>query len=152
MVEPDDGWLFLGQDGYPLGPSWVTARTRRYLDAAGITKTGSCHLFRHTMATLMLEGGADIRFIQAILGHAELSTTQIYTRVSINQLRAIHDACHPGSRNQATRDRQLDDDETGSDEERRTALLDALDDEADDEETDETADDEEPGGQAQEAS
>jgi integrase/recombinase XerD len=56
---------------------------RDYVDAAAIGKTGSCHLFRHTMATLMLEGGADVRFIQAMLGHSNLETTQVYTRVSI---------------------------------------------------------------------
>jgi len=65
-------------------------------DKAGIPKKGSCHLFRHTMATLMLENGADIRFIQAILGHAKLDTTQVYTKVSIGQLKAIHTATHPG--------------------------------------------------------
>jgi integrase/recombinase XerD len=52
-------------------------------------------LFRHTMATLMLEGGADIRFIQAMLGHADLKTTQIYTHVAIRQLQEIHRATHP---------------------------------------------------------
>jgi len=145
VVEPDDGWLFLGQDGYPLGPGGLTSRTRRYLDGAGITKGGSCHLFRHTMATLMLEGGADIRFIQAILGHSELSTTQIYTQVSIAQLRVIHDATHPGSRNQPSRDRQLDDTETGDPDEARAALFDALDDEAE-HETDQADDGEEPPG------
>ena len=60
-----------------------------------IGKRGSCHLFRHTMATLMLEGGADIRFIQAMLGHADLKTTQIYTHVAIRQLKEIHRATHP---------------------------------------------------------
>jgi integrase/recombinase XerD len=52
-------------------------------------------LFRHTMATLMLEGGADIRFIQAMLGHADLKTTQLYTHVAIRQLKEIHTATHP---------------------------------------------------------
>ena len=55
-------------------------------------KRGACHLFRHTMATLMLENGADIRYIQAMLGHADLKTTQIYTQVSIRQLKQIHSA------------------------------------------------------------
>jgi integrase/recombinase XerD len=64
--------------------------------AANLGKSGSCHLFRHTMATLMLEHGADIRYIQAMLGHAELSTTQIYTQVSIRKLKEIHTATHPG--------------------------------------------------------
>ena len=63
--------------------------------AAALGKRGSCHLFRHTMATLMLEGGADIRFIQQMLGHAELSTTEIYTQVSIRKLKEIHTATHP---------------------------------------------------------
>jgi len=51
--------------------------------------------FRHTMATLMLEGGADVRFIQAMLGHTKLDTTQIYTQVSIRKLKEIHEATHP---------------------------------------------------------
>ena len=50
------------------------------------------------MATLMLEGGADIRFIQAMLGHADLSTTQIYTRVAIRKLKEVHELTHPGAK------------------------------------------------------
>jgi integrase/recombinase XerD len=71
---------------------------RGYVLSADIGKEGACHLFRHTMATLMLEGGADIRFIQELLGHAELTTTQVYTRVSIKKLKEIHTATHPGAR------------------------------------------------------
>jgi len=56
---------------------------------------GACHLLRHAMATHMLEGGADIRFIQAMLGHAQLATTEIYTQVSIHKLKAIHSATYP---------------------------------------------------------
>jgi hypothetical protein len=55
-------------------------------------------MFRHTMATLMLEGGADVRFIQEMLGHATLEATQIYTRVSIKKLKEIHSVSHPGAR------------------------------------------------------
>jgi integrase/recombinase XerD len=66
--------------------------------AAEIGKTGACHIFRHTMATLMLEGGADIRYIQAMLGHVRLDTTQIYTHVSIRMLKQIHSATHPAAR------------------------------------------------------
>jgi len=65
---------------------------------ARVAKTGSCHLFRHTIATLMLENGADIRYIQEMLGHAELTTTQIYTRVSIKQLQAVHALTHPAAK------------------------------------------------------
>jgi integrase/recombinase XerD len=71
--------------------------TRDYLEAAGIAKRGACHLLRHTMATGMLEHGADVRVIQEILGHARLTTTQLYTRVSIRLLKAVHTATHPAA-------------------------------------------------------
>jgi integrase/recombinase XerD len=95
VVEPDDGWLFLNEHGEPIGPTWLSQTVSGYVDAADIGKRGSCHLFRHTMATLLLENGADIRFIQEILGHASLETTQIYTRVSIEKLKAVHAMAHP---------------------------------------------------------
>jgi len=91
----DDGTLFLTQQGEPFSPNRLTQLVRDTIDAAQINKRGSCHLFRHTMATLMLENGADIRFIQAMLGHAEISTTQIYTQVSIVKLKEIHTLTHP---------------------------------------------------------
>jgi integrase/recombinase XerD len=87
--------LFLSDYGEPMAPEYVAERVRRYMHFAGIKKPGACHLFRHACATHMLENGADTRFIQALLGHAELGTTQIYTRVSIDKLRQIHDATHP---------------------------------------------------------
>jgi integrase/recombinase XerD len=74
----------------------ITDRVRKIVDAANTGKTGACHLFRHTMATLMLENGADIRFIQAMLGHASLDTTQIYAQVGIRVLKTVHTATHPG--------------------------------------------------------
>ncbi len=91
----DDGTLFLTNFGQAFTRNRMTQLVRDYVNAADIGKTGSCHLFRHTMATLMLENGADIRFIQAMLGHANVSTTQIYTQVSIRQLKEIHTATHP---------------------------------------------------------
>jgi integrase/recombinase XerD len=66
-----------------------------YIDSAEIGKTGSCHLFRHAFATHLLENGCDIRFIQAMLGHAQLNTTAIYTHVSIKELQNAHQRCHP---------------------------------------------------------
>lgn len=93
--EPDDGVLFLTNLSEPFTPNRLTQMVREYVDAAQLNKRGSCHLFRHTMATLMLENGADIRFIQQMLGHAELSTTQIYTQVSIRKLKEIHSLTHP---------------------------------------------------------
>jgi integrase/recombinase XerD len=98
-VEPDDGTLFLTVDGHGFSVDRLTQLARSYVVASGVAKQGACHLFRHTMATLMLEGGADIRFIQQMLGHADISTTQIYTHVSIRQLQAIHAATHPGALN-----------------------------------------------------
>jgi integrase/recombinase XerD len=95
VVEPSDGTLFLSASGEALSGNRLSQMVKDYLDASGIGKSGACHLFRHTMATLMLENGADIRFIQAMLGHAELSTTQIYTQVSIRKLKEIHTATHP---------------------------------------------------------
>jgi integrase/recombinase XerD len=94
----DDKTLFLGAEGRPLSPLWLSTRMAKRVDAANLGKRGGCHLWRHTMATLMLEGGADIRFIQAMLGHAEISTTQIYTQVAIRQLQKVHAMTHPGAK------------------------------------------------------
>ena len=82
--------------GLVFEPNRLTQLVRDYVDAAEIGKTGSCHLFRHTCATLMLEGGADIRFIQQMLGHAKLETTQIYTQVSIRHVEGSPHADAPG--------------------------------------------------------
>jgi integrase/recombinase XerD len=98
VMPPDEGWLFLTTLGEPLTPDWLTQRVRGYVQGAELGKKGSCHLFRHTMATLMLENGADIRHIQEMLGHAHLESTQVYTRVAIQKLQAIHAATHPGAR------------------------------------------------------
>ena len=104
-TEPDDGTLFLTVDGTAFGVDRLTGLVASYVKRSGVGKPGACHLFRHTMATLMLEGGADIRFIQQMLGHADISTTQIYTQVSLRQLRAIHEATHPGAANTPRRHR-----------------------------------------------
>lgn len=90
--------LFLSSAGSPLCPDWLCRQVRKYLARAGVDKRGSCHLLRHSVATLMLEGGADIRYVAETLGHARLETTQRYTRVSIDRLRAVHASCHPGCR------------------------------------------------------
>ena len=71
----DDVTLFLTTLGEAFAPGRLTQIVREYMVAAGTGKSGACHLFRHTMATLILENGADIRYIQAMLEHAELSTT-----------------------------------------------------------------------------
>ncbi len=95
VIGRSNATLFLTQAGEAFTPDRLTQLVREYVEAANTGKHGSCHLLRHTMATLMLENGADIRYIQAMLGHAELSTTQIYTQVSIRKLKEIHSATHP---------------------------------------------------------
>ena len=106
VVPPDDGVLFLGERGEPLGLGYLTNLMKSYVDEAKLGKTGACHIFRHTMATLMLENGADVRYLQALLGHAQLSTTELYTRVSITQLKAVHQRTHPAHRTSAERQAQ----------------------------------------------
>ena len=87
--------LFLSSYGEPFNPDVLSRMATKYIKAAELGRGGSCHLFRHTCATHMLEGGADIRFIQQLLGHAKLETTQIYTEVSIKQLQEVHERTHP---------------------------------------------------------
>ena len=92
---PDCKALFLAMDGLAgLTASGITMAVVPYLRAAGIEK-GSCHLFRHAMATQMLENGADLRWIQAMLGHRSVESTQIYTQVSIRALQVVHASTHP---------------------------------------------------------
>lgn len=98
LADADERTLFLSTKGGALVVDALSALVRRYIEAAELGKSGSCHLFRHTAATLMLEHGADVRYVQEMLGHAHLSTTQIYTHVSIAKLKAIHDATHPAAK------------------------------------------------------
>jgi len=89
--------LFVGQSGDPVTVGHLSYMVTAYIKASGIKKTGSCHIFRHTAATLMLNNGADIRFIQQLLGHADLSTTQIYTQIAVGKLKEVHNKTHPGA-------------------------------------------------------
>jgi integrase/recombinase XerD len=89
------GRLFLTDYGEPFAKNRLGDLVRRYLDRSRIPADGACHVFRHACATHMLENGADIRYIQAMLGHADLSTTQIYTRVNIGRLHQVHRETHP---------------------------------------------------------
>lgn len=104
VVDPNDQTLFLTRAGEAFNLGWLSNTVSRYVDQANLGKRGACHLFRHTMATLMLENGCDIRFIQAMLGHAELSTTQIYTQVAIRVLKQMHSATHPAVLRRARRE------------------------------------------------
>ncbi|MDA8382589.1 MAG: site-specific tyrosine recombinase XerC [Betaproteobacteria bacterium] len=95
LLATDTDALFLTDYGEPASPEYVAAKVKRYMGFAGVDRPGATHLLRHACATHMLEGGADIRFIQEMLGHANLETTEIYTHVSIDKLIAVHRATHP---------------------------------------------------------
>lgn len=89
--------LFLTGYGEGFNPDVVSRMVAAWLERAGLKRKGCCHVLRHTCATHMLENGADIRFIQQLLGHEKLDTTAIYTEVSIKQLQEVHARCHPSS-------------------------------------------------------
>lgn len=89
--------LFLSAYG-AITPDHLSGVIAKYIEKANIGRSGSCHLFRHTCATLMLENGADIRYIQQLLGHAKLETTSIYTEASVRQLQKIHGMTHPAEK------------------------------------------------------
>ena len=97
VMPPDDGYLFLSTTGEKLSPALTSQMASQYVRASGVPVRGACHLFRHASATAMLEGGADIRFVQELLGHAHLESTQLYTRVTISKLKAIYEATHPAA-------------------------------------------------------
>ena len=98
LADPDATVLFVNEAGQPWSGERLTALVKRYLHRAGIDKPGACHLFRHTMATQMLDNGAELRFIQALLGHVNIETTTLYTHVSLAKLKAVYAGTHPGAR------------------------------------------------------
>jgi len=102
LAAGDETALFLTRHGDQLTGKQLSNIVKKAIDEARLERVltsgplnSSCHLFRHACATHMLENGADIRFIQALLGHGDLGTTEIYTRVVITKLKQVHEATHP---------------------------------------------------------
>jgi integrase/recombinase XerD len=93
----DPGTIFLNAHGTEFNVDQISVIVKDCIERSGVQKKGACHLFRHTMATLLLENGADVRFVQAMLGHSSLRSTEIYTHVAIKKLKEIHTALHPGA-------------------------------------------------------
>ncbi len=87
--------LFLSKSGRTLGTSDVRRRLRKWTTRAGIAQDASPHALRHSFATHLLDGGADLRSIQELLGHSSVSTTQVYTRVESARLRSAYSRSHP---------------------------------------------------------
>lgn len=92
---PASDALFLTGYGERFATGSLGHLVKKWLKAAGIHRKGSCHFLRHTCATHLLDGGADLRAIQRQLGHSRLDTTAIYTHVSTVRLRDVHARCHP---------------------------------------------------------
>lgn len=95
---PVENALFLNRSGKGLTRQAVWKNLQRYVVLAGIRKSVSPHTFRHSFATHLLDGGADLRTVQLLLGHADIAATEIYTHVQADRLRQIHKQFHPRSR------------------------------------------------------
>jgi integrase/recombinase XerD len=95
IKDPYNNHLFLSSRGNRLSANVVWELVKKYAKKAKVKKNVSPHTFRHTCATAMLKNKADIRAVQELLGHESLDTTQVYTRVTINDLKEVHARCHP---------------------------------------------------------
>lgn len=101
---PGESALFLSGYGTRFTPAYLGNWIKGLMNRCGIDKPGSCHLFRHSCATHMHRGGADIRYVQEMLGHERMETTRIYTHVHIDALREVHARTHPHGRLSPTQD------------------------------------------------
>jgi len=91
----DGGWLYLSRSGRRLRREAIWELVKKYAMQAGISPKVSPHTFRHSFATHLLAGGADLRQVQEMLGHSSIATTQIYTHVDQSRLKQVHRKFHP---------------------------------------------------------
>lgn len=91
----DPGSVFLSRTGKPLTRDWIFRSVKRYAGLAGVSGKVSPHILRHSFATHLLEGGADLRVVQEMLGHASVTTTEIYTHLDRTRLKGVHAKFHP---------------------------------------------------------
>ena len=96
--QPREAFVFLNRSGRGLTRQYVWKLVKKYVAQAGITREVSPHTFRHSFATHLLEGGADLRTVQLLLGHADISATEVYTHVQADRLRSLHHKYHPRNR------------------------------------------------------
>jgi len=93
--KPETTTVFVSKSGKPLSRIGLWQVVKRHAQAAGLRADVSPHTLRHSFATHLLAGGADLRAVQEMLGHASIATTQIYTRVELSRLKAVHSRYHP---------------------------------------------------------
>jgi integrase/recombinase XerC len=98
LARPDETAVFVGQNGHRLGPRAVQLRLTAIAKAQGVPVKLHPHLFRHSFATHLLESSHDLRGVQELLGHADISTTQVYTHLDFQHLAHIYDQAHPRAR------------------------------------------------------
>jgi integrase/recombinase XerC len=98
LAKPDDTTLFVSVRGGPLSPRSVQARLKHWGQVQGVQQGVYPHLFRHSFASHVLESSGDLRAVQELLGHANISTTQIYTHLDFQHLAKTYDAAHPRAR------------------------------------------------------
>lgn len=98
QLHPLDTSVFINRSGRALSRQYVWKMIKKYVTLSGIQRSISPHTFRHSFATHLLEGGADLRSVQLLLGHADISATEIYTHVQGERLKMLHQRFHPRSR------------------------------------------------------